>query len=164
LLAVQHILSESIEVSRTLTHELSPPVLYQENLDEILLWLGRWYGEKHGLAVEVEIEQSVELGLEEIRVTLFRSVLELLFNVVKHARVKAARVSLSRTLERAVRVVVSDEGVGFDPAQLRLRTGTDKGFGLFHLRERLELIGGALEIESAPGRGSRFALTVPLPF
>ena len=90
-----------------------------------------------------------------------RVTLLLLFNVTKHARVKTARVNLSRTPTGAVQVAVSDEGVGFDPAQMSRRTGTT-GFGLFHLRERVELVGGCMETESAPGRGRRFVLRVPL--
>lgn len=162
LRSVRDILSEAIEISLSLTHELSPPVLSQENLADILDWLGHWFEEKHGLTVRVDIAEPVAMPREEIRVTLFRGVLELLFNVTKHARVKTARVSLSRTPAGAAQVVVSDAGVGFDPAQMRARTATT-GFGLLHLRERLELVGGGLEMESAPGCGSRFVLTVPLP-
>ena len=59
-----------------------------------------------------------------------------------------------------MRVTVSDEGAGFDPCRL-LPAGDGGGFGLFSIRERIGLLGGRLEIDSAPGRGSRVALTVP---
>ena len=94
---------------------------------------------------------------------LFRSVRELLFNVVKHAKVANARVELSLTADGRVRLTVSDEGVGFDPETLRAWDGTDQGFGLFSLRERLELLGGRLDVESAPGRGASFTIIAPPP-
>jgi CheY-like chemotaxis protein len=60
-----------------------------------------------------------------------------------------------------MRVTVSDEGAGFDPCRL-LPAGDGGGFGLFSIRERIGIFGGRLEIDSAPGKGSRVALTVPL--
>jgi PAS domain S-box-containing protein len=162
LRAVQDILNESIGISRSLTHELSPPVLDQEDLADILRWLGRWFEEEHGLTVRVEIEQPVAVPSVEIRLTVFRGVLELLHNVARHAQVKTARVNLCRTKEAALRIVVSDEGIGFDTAQMEHWTGINQGFGLFRLRERVTLIGGHLEIESVPRQGSHFVLTVPL--
>ena len=60
-----------------------------------------------------------------------------------------------------MRIAVSDEGCGFDPCQLKL-AGEEGGFGLFSIRERIGLISGVLEIESASGKGSRFTLVVPV--
>jgi len=94
-------------------------------------------------------------------VLLFQSVRELLFNAVKHAKVQKARVDVQRADEH-VRIVVSDEGRGFDPARLAGRVVDKGGFGLFSIRERMGFLGGRLEIESAPGRGSRFTLVAPL--
>lgn len=161
LTQIQEVLSESVRLSRSLTYELSPPILYLGDMVAILKWLGRWYQEKHGLEVRVEIEDPVEVPREEIRVALFRSVLELLLNVVKHAQALSARVRLGRTPEGQVQIEVGDEGVGFDPEKARQPEQTGVGFGLFHLRERLEMLGGRLEVKSAPGQGSRVALLVP---
>jgi signal transduction histidine kinase len=86
---------------------------------------------------------------------------ELLFNVVKHAGVGHARVQLHQMSDGRACLVVSDEGVGFDPELLRAREGTDRSFGLFSLRERLELLGGRFEVESAPGRGASFTIIAP---
>jgi signal transduction histidine kinase len=112
--------------------------------------------------VEVEAEEDPDAD-EESRVTLFRSVRELLFNVVKHAGVTSARIRLGRTADGRVCIVVSDEGAGFNPETLRTRDRTEGGFGLLSLRERLDLLGGRLEVESAPGRGSRFTIIGPVP-
>ena len=93
---------------------------------------------------------------------LFVAVRELLFNVVKHGQVQQAWVRVSRLPENQLKIVVSDQGAGFDPARLRACEGTRSGFGLFSLRERLESLGGQMEVESAPGKGSRFTLLAEL--
>jgi len=100
---------------------------------------------------------------EETRVMLFRCVRELLFNVVKHARSASARVHLGRTGDGRVRIVVSDQGVGFKPEDLRDLEGNGAGFGLFSLRQRLELLGGRLDVDAAPGSGASFTIIGPPP-
>jgi len=158
---VDDLIAESLEITRSLTAELSPAILYRSGLGAALRWLGRSYGARFALTIAVDAEEDVDVE-EEVRVTLFRSVRELLFNVVKHARVTSARVRLERGADGGVRIVVSDDGVGFDPEAVRAREGTDGSFGLFSLRERLEQLGGRLEVESAPGGGASFTIVAPL--
>jgi len=159
---LDELIAESLRITRSLTAELSPPILYRSGLTAALRWLGRWYEDRFGLKVGVEAEEEPAID-EEIRVTLFRCVRELLFNVVKHARSTSARVFLSRTDDGRVRIVVSDDGVGVDPGVLGALEGNGTGFGLFSLRERLELLGGRLEVESASGRGASFMIIGPPP-
>jgi CheY-like chemotaxis protein len=92
---------------------------------------------------------------------LFRSVRELLFNVVKHSKVKNARITMDRMPGGMVRIVVSDKGVGFDPREREAREGSSGGFGLFKLRARLELLGGGMKIQSTPGQGCQMTLWAP---
>jgi len=159
---VDDLIAESLDITRTLTAELSPAILRRSGLAAALGWLGRWYEARFAITVAVEAEDDVHVE-EELRVTLFRSVRELLFNVVKHAGVTGARVRLGRGADGRVRIQVSDDGVGFDPEAVRAREGTGGGFGLFSLRERLELLGGQFEVDSAPGRGASFTMFAPLP-
>ncbi|MFW6180748.1 MAG: MASE3 domain-containing protein [Spirochaetota bacterium] len=156
------LLDQSIEVTRSLTVELSPPVLYSRGLVSALHWLAGWVEEKHGVRVAVRVDSRAEPETEKIRVILFQAVRELLFNAVKHA--KAGRVSLSADLdpEGLIRIVVSDRGVGFDPGGLDAANTSPRGFGLFGIRERLHHLGGTLEVRSAPGEGSMFTLVVPV--
>jgi len=156
------LIAESLNITRSLTAELSPPILYRSGLVAALRWLGRWYEDRFGLKVGVEAEEEAAID-EEARVTLFRSVRELLFNVVKHARSSRARILVTRTADGRVRVVVSDEGVGVNPGVLKALEGNGAGFGLFSLRERLELLGGRLEVDSAPGQGASFSIIGPPP-
>ncbi len=151
----------AIQCSRSLTEELSPPVLHTGGLLPALEWLARWMGEKHSLAVAVQADGTAKLESHDTTILLFQAIRELLFNIVKHAHAQAARVQISRQ-NGHLQVIVSDEGVGFDPAQLWVVGRRSGGFGLFSIRERLELLGGCLEIESAPGKGSRFTLLAPL--
>ncbi|HEX7485218.1 MAG TPA: response regulator [Vicinamibacterales bacterium] len=159
---VDDLIGQSLTVARTLTAELSPSVLYRGGLAAALQWLARWYEDRHGLAVSVITELDADVDSEEIRITLFRSVRELLFNVVKHAKVRSAEVRVGRE-DRIVRIAVSDDGAGFDAAEVRAREGTSGSFGLFSLRERLEALGGNLDVDSAPGRGTRITIRAPIP-
>ena len=80
------LLSQCIDESRSLTIELSPPILYDASLAAALEWLGRQMLQNYGLAVEVKADAKADPEGEDIRVLLFQSVRELLFNVVKHAK------------------------------------------------------------------------------
>ncbi len=156
---VERLLGESIEKSRGLSHELSPPVLHQFGLVTAVDWLIRHMNAHFGLKVQLKTETKQQLEDTPLKVFLFRAVQELLFNVVKHAGVKSARVTLSSN-DKNIFVVISDQGIGFHPEALS--QSVKSGLGLVSLRERANAIGGDLHIESAPGQGSRFALTVPV--
>ncbi len=156
---LEEILTESIDATRSLTFELSPPVLYDRGLAQALEWLGDWMQAKHGLAVTVRADKHADPESQDIRVLLFQATRELLFNIVKHAQVSKAEVCLCRT-NGEIRILVSDQGVGFDAARLA-GEASGTGFGLFSIRERLDLVCGKMEVESSPGGGTRFTLTVP---
>ncbi len=159
---VVDLLEESIEASRSLTVELSPPILHQGSLPRALHWLARWMREKHGLVTEVRADERANPADEETRGLLFQAVRELLLNVVKHARVQRAIVEAHLADDEQVRVVVADMGIGFDPDRAARQRETAGGFGLFSLQERLGLLGGKMTIDSAPGQGTRVALLAPL--
>jgi PAS domain S-box-containing protein len=156
LTQLDQILKDSIEKSRSLSHELSPALLYQGDLGETFEWMARQLKAKHGLTVHVESRDRIEAAPEALKVFLYRTAQEILFNVVKHARVKEARLRLQR-LRGGVWLTISDQGQGFDPRAL----GRTEGFGLLSIRERIELLGGRMKIRSAPGRGSTFLVVVP---
>ncbi len=159
---IDAMLKDGLDISRSLTTELSPPIQYSAELENVLGWLSAWGRERFGLQVTVEAGGDLRVESEEIRMMLFRAVRELLFNVVKHAEAKEATVSISLQENDQVQVVVRDKGKGFDPANIRAGGGTAGGFGLFSLRERLEALGGSMRIESAPGTGSSFTIRVPV--
>ena len=157
---VTKLIEEAIETSRSLTSELSPPMLYHGGLLPSLKWLTKWFADRHGLAVELTARDDMEPVPEEVVVLLFQSIRELLFNVVKHADVKTAQVEVTQR-DCHIYVSISDKGVGFNPSGLRAEGGSSGGFGLFSISERLSFLGGRMEIDSAPGKGSRFDLAIP---
>lgn len=156
------LINESIQATKSLTMELCPPVLHEMGLGAGLGWLAHWMHEKHGLQVHLDLRQLEEPQATEIRILLFESIRELLFNVVKHAQVKEAFIEGAACGPERLQIIIRDEGAGFDPARLQGDTErTNGGFGLFSIRQRLGLIGGRLEIESRPGTGSRFTILSP---
>ncbi|MDD4891664.1 MAG: response regulator, partial [Phycisphaerae bacterium] len=135
-------------------------ILHDGGLTAGLDWLARWMADKHGLLVQLAMEEPDAPVVEDVKVLLFESVRELLFNVVKHAKARSASVNLRCLKGGELQVIVADQGVGFDVSELDKRTH-GAGFGLFSIRERLGLIGGRMDIAATAGQGSRFTLTVP---
>jgi PAS domain S-box-containing protein len=155
------IMDQSIEISRSLTAELSPLILYVEPMSQVLDWLAAWMNEKYGLLVDVEADIQADPAYEEVRVLLYQAIRELLFNVVKHAGVKRATVRLRCRDEDRVELVVEDRGKGFDVTDGKAHCRGAGGYGLFSIRDRLELLGGGMELKSAPGQGTRVTICAP---
>jgi signal transduction histidine kinase len=160
---LRYCVSGAIDVCRTLTHELSPPILHTLGLGPGLQWLATWHHNRNGLIVNVDASRNVSVEDAELRLTLFRAASELLFNVFKHSGTRDARLRLHQSSGGIVSLEVSDDGVGFDISEEREREGSTGRFGLFSLRERIEALGGNLEIRSAPACGTRVSITVPIP-
>ena len=159
---VDDLLDRSIRLSRNLTHRASPPVLYDAGLAPALEWLGRQFEEEHGLDVEVDCDGTAQPESQDTRVLLYQACRELLFNVVKHAGSKRCKLAMHHAGEGDVQVSVCDEGKGFDSERSREVGRHEGGFGLFSIRERLELIGGRMEIESIRGEGTCVRLYAPI--
>jgi PAS domain S-box-containing protein len=156
------LIRDCIAMSRSLTSELGHPALAEPDIGAGLDWLAAWMREKHGLSVTVRSPAPVVLPAEEVRVTLLQAVRELLFNVVKHAGVRTAMVTVDASEEGRVRVSVTDDGTGFDTTRAGWdAAGVSGGIGLFSIRERVALTGGGVDVESAPGHGTRVTVWVP---
>jgi signal transduction histidine kinase len=155
-------LKEAMEAARTLSVNLFPPVLHLGGLPAALTWLARRTQEQYSVAVNVTADPRANPEESDLRILLFEATRELLFNAVKHAHVDRVDVHLALGPGDAIHIQVSDEGVGFDPtAKLHDENQGALGLGLFSIEERLALLGGHLEIQSAPGKGSQFTLTLP---
>ncbi len=158
---VQQLLSDSIEASRTLTVQLSPPVLHDRGLVPALEWLSRQFLKEHNLDVQVIPRDGVEINDDSVRDFLFQAVRELLFNVVKHAGTERAEVETAQTESGEFAVTVQDYGRGCD-AERVIHAPRQEGFGLFHIQQRLAFLGGKFDAESQEDEGCRITLTVPL--
>jgi len=144
-----------------LSFELAPPEVIAANLRSAVTWLADRMRTKYGLVVRVTADPGADVERKDVRMLLFESLREILFNVVKHARVEYVEVSLAVGPDNTLVIAVADQGAGFDPTALDDGRIENVGFGVLSIRERLTLLGGRLEIESAPGRGARFRLIAP---
>jgi len=152
------ILEQAIDVTRSLTMELAPPILYGSGFVDAMHWLAGWMEERHQLQVLVIGSLPVTPIPAEVSSVLFRAVRELLFNVSKHAGVRQARINVV-AFDDGLRITVSDDGNGFDVAHV---LQTPRSYGLFSIREQLTSIDGTLDIFSTPRSGTVCTVSVPL--
>ena len=145
---------------RSLSLQLSPPVLHQLGLIPALEWLAEEVYRSYGLAVMVRDDGRAKPLDQVAGYMLFRVVRELLINVAKHAGVQRADVSVE-IVDGNLIVSVSDSGSGFD-AKKKVVPSAGGGYGLFSVRERIRHIGGEMHIDSSPGDGTVVVLILPL--
>lgn len=156
---VRRLIEQTIQYTRSLTFELSPPLLYDLGFGAAVEWLAEMMQEQSGLRIEVRVDNGPKPLDEEIKVLLFHAVRELLVNVIKHAQATRVRIAIDGKVTD-LHIRVEDNGVGLT-VPLDASVGA-RGFGLFSIRERLKYMGGHLEVESGPGQGTRVTLVVPL--
>jgi signal transduction histidine kinase len=142
--------------------DLTSPALNEIGLAAALSeWLEEQIGRRHGLRTSFDDRAGVAPLSDDVQAVLFRNARELLVNVVKHA--KAGKVSVRvATSGGMLRIMVEDDGVGFAPEAVSGRPHNERSLGLFSIRERMADMGGALEIVSAPDKGTRATLIAPL--
>jgi signal transduction histidine kinase len=157
---VRQLLEEAIASTRSLTLQVSPPMLYTLGLDAALEAACAKFNSDYGIECIFEEDDKPKELTEDFRAILFRAVSELLFNIAKYAKATSVKVSLGRK-NNYVEVKVTDNGVGFSPSEVDSRPAK-AGFGLLSIRERLSHLGGSFSIESAPGKGTTITLTAPL--
>jgi len=147
-------MGRDIDELRSLITELRPATLDQLGLRAALEDLTERFG--HGAGVEVTTDLSIgaeRLG-PELETAVYRLVQESLSNVAKHAGADGVTLQVTAVKGR-LDVLISDDGQGFDLTEAR------SGFGLAGMRERIELAGGELQLESRPGGGTRVIATLP---
>ena len=154
-------IGDAMACTRDLSEDLVSGIREGGDLAEALEWLAVRMSERHQLVVHLQMESEVGAVGESRDVFLFQVVRELLFNVVKHAGVPEATVILRREGD-TIMLEVSDEGVGFDLEKTDPSRSGQTGLGLFSVRERIRLVGGTIDIDTAPGQGTRIRITAPL--
>jgi signal transduction histidine kinase len=159
---IRALLDQTLNDCRSLSVELSPPMLYDSGLGMTLQWLARQMKEKHGLTVHIEAADGSEPRADDLRVFLFQATRELLFNIVKHSGANEARIRMRCNGENELCISVEDDGAGFEVKELAGRQASNEAFGLFNIQERLDMVSGKLIINSAPGRGTRIKMYVPI--
>jgi signal transduction histidine kinase len=159
---MRRILTDLIEKSRTVTFDLSYPILYELGLAAgIEEWLQTEIRDKHDMTVSFRTDIETR-DLDQNLVTfLFKSVKELLINVVKHAKANNVSVFLARE-QNSIMLCVEDDGCGFGHDSHKTKSGKMSGFGLFNIHEKMVYLGGNFRVQSKPGVGSKIVLTIPL--
>jgi PAS domain S-box-containing protein len=154
----------TVQLAGELSHiasELRPPALDRLGLQQALQAYVEDWAARYGLTAEF---QPLGVGHErfalEVETTLFRTVQEALTNVAKHSAAQSVSVILERR-PGSVGVIVEDDGAGFDPAAATASGARTRRIGLVGMRERVELLGGTLEVESAPGAGTTLFIRLP---
>lgn len=157
---IQTIVDRSGKSLRSLSTQLSPPMLSQFGLAAALEWLAEEMHRNFGQLVQLHVGETAPLD-DTTANTLFRMVRELLINSGKHSQVNEASVILSMDPDSgSIEITVADDGVGFDLAQAH-KSSKKNSYGLFSIRQRIGFIGGTMTIDSQPGHGTAVTLTLP---
>jgi two-component system sensor histidine kinase UhpB len=139
--------------------ELRPTMLDTAGLDATLRWLAARHEQQTGIATQVKGHLGeVSAG---VAIACFRVVQEALTNVVRHARAQRVSIALSRS-ESVLELVIRDDGVGFDVLRTLAQAAGEGHLGLLGMRERVQILGGNVAVDSEPGRGTRIHVSLAL--
>jgi signal transduction histidine kinase len=159
---IRSALLEGMNECRRIQSDLSPPMLDEVGLLVTFSWYFRRF---QTIYSHIRIEQKIALEEEDIprnlKIVIFRIIQEALNNLAKHSRADLMDLSLQRR-NAHLELVIRDNGQGFDPEKVLTRVGQGKGLGLSSMRERAELSGGSLEIESQIGSGTIIKASWPI--
>ena len=153
-------INQAIKQTRLLMFECYPWILHESGLEAALCSLARRFQETYGIQVECKGDGTSDTLDPKLRVLLFRTIRELLFNVVKHSRAEHATISISKA-KNQISIAVEDNGIGFNIAQTLAEQENRNAFGLSIIRERLGQLGGRLDLTSLPGEGTHASVVVP---
>lgn len=154
---IRGLVQSSVNATRKLIEEISPPILAEQDFETAVSWMARQFEERYHMEISVATDTGgVELKDHKKRF-LFHALRELLTNITRHAGTHHATVSLSLDYGN-ICLHVSDDGVGFTPAGIK----DSNGLGLFHIEERSETLGGDFRLDSKPGAGTAVSVLVPI--
>ncbi len=156
IIFIRSLLDQTIDYTKTLTFQLSPPILYELGFEAAMEWLGEEVQKNHSLRFHFENDEAEKPLSENVSVLLFQAVRELVMNIIKHAEARMLKISVQRE-KQMILLLVADDGKGFNSMEIN-----PTSFGLFSVRERMNHLGGTFEIESSPGQGTTMVLKAPL--
>jgi len=157
----QELIEQTIKFIRSLTFELSPPILHELGLNAAVEWLAEKVQERYGIIVECDTDSKFKVLKGETGILLFRTIRELLNNIIKHSKAESARVSIQGYGDY-MEIRVEDDGVGFDVSEISDYLIKGESFGIASIRERISYMNGNFEISSSPGEGTKVRIIVPL--
>jgi len=157
---ISKLAAQSLEEVRAISQNLRPYQLDRLGLTQALHGLVTKVGGSSGVQCTADITPVDRLFSSEAETNLFRIVQEALNNVLKHSGATEARIEVTRD-DRNVRLSITDNGHGFDPAATQKDAGG--GMGLSGIAERGRILKGHLSIDSAPGKGTALTMVIPMP-
>jgi PAS domain S-box-containing protein len=156
------IVERTIAQVRNLSLDLRPSMLDDLGLVAALRWYVDRQAQRAGFTAHLDADANAPRLPQEVETACFRIVQEALTNIVRHAQAKQVDVKLWQGAD-GLHLVVHDDGTGFDLAAVRQRAARGASLGLLGMQERLELVGGSLEIQTAPAQGTEIRVRVPVP-
>ena len=157
LQAIERVASDAITETRNLAHNLRPAHIEQVGLTASIQELIREVSQSSDIHFERRVENVDEVFSLDAATNVYRIAQEALNNLIKHSRAQQAVITVERDLH-SVRIRIADDGAGFNPA----RAMEQRGLGLTSITERVRMLGGHLDIQSAPGKGAQVAIEVPV--
>jgi two-component system NarL family sensor kinase len=155
------IVSSSIRELRRISLDLRPPMLDELGFVSTLYWLIDRFQQSSDLQVSFFPHSFPKDSPKQIELALFRVVQEALSNVDQHAQASQVRISM-RAAGPVVELNISDDGIGFDPIYVFQSEDLESGIGLVSMRERIEALGGDIQVQSAPKNGTTIQIKVPI--
>ena len=140
---------------------LRPSVLDDLGLAAAIRWFAEYQLASRGVAVRCEFDDFDMRLPPEVETATFRAVQEAIVNISRHASAESVLIQASVHGGR-LEVDIEDDGIGFDPAAVVRSPDSLRGIGLLGMQERIEILGGQVTLESAPGRGARVVFSVPV--
>jgi signal transduction histidine kinase len=159
---IESLLTQSIDISRSLSMELAPQILFESGHGPAFFWLARWMETHHNLETKIIVDENVTIASDDMKSFLFQTARELLFNIVKHANTSEATLELSKPSENSVQLKISDEGSGFNSENFHKNPKILNHFGLANIKRRSKLLGGNFTIKSDDNTGTVVTIALPM--
>jgi PAS domain S-box-containing protein len=151
----------AIQQVRNLSLDLRPAMLDDLGLVSTLRWYADRQAQRAGFTLHFAGTSSGAHLPAVVVTACYRVAQEAVSNVVRHAHARHVWLDY-REHEEEVRLLIRDDGAGFDPAAIRRRVAHGESFGMLGMQERVELLGGRIDIASRPGQGTRIRIRIPV--
>lgn len=161
LASTRQLATNTLKELRKIIYGLRPAMLDDLGLIPAIRWYARSNLEEAGIRVEFHAPDEALLMPSQLRTTLFRIAQEAINNIARHAKAQSAVITLCQDKEK-ISLLVEDDGCGFDVVRTSGQALQLQRLGLLGIQERVELVGGEVRIDSAPGQGTRLQIYVPL--
>ena len=157
---MQTLVSETIQQVRDLAYRLRPVELDEFGLSRALEILVSDMTKGTHLKNSCQCMDDEQGLSQEVQVVLYRIAQESLTNILRHAKASHLSLILRQDAEKIV-MIIEDDGIGFDPGNPNIRNG-ERHLGLISIRERAEILGGTLDVYTAPGEGTSIHVSIPV--